>query len=157
VDFKIITTLCYIINSQNQVLLVKKKRGFGVDKWNGPGGKVEPNESIEESLIREIKEETGLILQEKKELGFIEFVWPKSLQDWNTRCHIYFCRDFVGEPVESEECLPQWFYFDQIPYDQMWDDDKYWYPDVLRGNEIKKRFYFNEEKKVCSFEDINNN
>lgn len=149
-----ITTLCYIINDNSEVLLIMKKRGFGAGKYNGPGGKVKAGEDPRQAAVREIKEEVGLEIADPKELGFIEFVWPKGKEDWNQRCHIYLTRNFSGAPCESEECRPQWFALDRIPYDQMWDDDQYWYPDALAGREVKKRFYFDEAGKVLRFEGI---
>lgn len=47
---KILTLV--LIKKLNEVLLGYKKRGFGVNKWNGFGGKVNVNESIEEAAIR---------------------------------------------------------------------------------------------------------
>lgn len=117
-------------------------------------GKVKINEDLKKSAIREIEEEIGLVMAEPEELGYIEFIWPKEEEDKNQRCYIYLSRQFNGELQESEECLPKWFSFDQIPYDQMWDDDKYWYPEILAGKQIKKRFFFNKDNKVLKFEDI---
>ncbi|MDX9893327.1 MAG: 8-oxo-dGTP diphosphatase [Patescibacteria group bacterium] len=153
-DFKTVTTLSYLINSDNQVLLVYKKRGFGVGKWNGPGGKVEPFEDPKASAIREIKEEVGITVSDLAPMGLIEFVWPDELVDNNTVCYLFMTKDFFGKPVESEECRPQWFNFDDIPYGQMWDDDQYWYPLILRGQVIKKRFFFDQNSKVTKQEDI---
>ncbi|OGY45932.1 MAG: hypothetical protein A3J62_04010 [Candidatus Buchananbacteria bacterium RIFCSPHIGHO2_02_FULL_38_8] len=146
------TTLCYIINSNSEVLLIMKKRGFGAGKWNGPGGKVKNGEDIKESVIREVKEEIGVQIINPQHLGYIEFIW--SLSQNNQRCYIYLAREFSGEPKESDECLPQWFKLDQIPYDQMWDDDKYWYPEALAGRPIKKRFFFDKNNKVISHKNI---
>ena len=131
-----------------------KKRGFGKGLWNGPGGKVQASEDPKAPMIREVEEETGLRVVNFDELGYIEFVWPDKLVDNNTRCYIYLSRDFAGEAKESDECRPAWFPIEKIPYDQMWDDDKYWYPDALAGRPIKKRFFFDENNKVLKFEDI---
>jgi 8-oxo-dGTP pyrophosphatase MutT (NUDIX family) len=51
------TTLMFLFNSQGQILLAMKKRGFGVGKWNGPGGKVQEKETILQAAVREVKEE----------------------------------------------------------------------------------------------------
>lgn len=147
------TNLCYIINDNNQVLLIMKKRGFGQGKWNGPGGKAKDGESLEESVIREVKEEIDVKLINPRNLGFIEFIWPHEPAN-NNRCYIYLTKEFEGEPIESEECLPKWFSMDNIPYDQMWDDDKYWYPDALSGKVVRKRFFFNKDNKIIKQEDI---
>lgn len=149
-----LTTLCYIINNKDEVLLIRKKRGFGKGKWNGPGGKVENGEVLKNSVIREIKEETNIEVINPIELGYIEFIWPESKGDSNQRCYIYLVKEFKGEPKESDECLPKWFSFSQIPYEQMWDDDKYWYPEALLGKPVKKRFFFDENNKVLKYKDI---
>lgn len=151
---KTITTLAYLINNNSEVLLIMKKRGFGVGKWNGPGGKVKSKEKPSDSMIREVKEETGVKVVNFDQLGYIEFVWPDKLVANNTRCYIYLSRDFTGEMKESEECRPAWFSIDNIPYDEMWDDDKYWYPQMLKGEAFKKRCFFDENAKVLKFEDI---
>jgi mutator protein MutT len=149
-----ITNLCYIINDKSEVLLVLKKRGFGQGKWNGPGGKVKSNELPIQAVVREIKEEVGLEIFDPLELGYIEFIWPKGLEDYNQRCFVYLVNKFLGEVKESEECLPKWFPINNLPYDQMWEDDKYWYPQALAGQPIKKRFYFDADNKIIKFEEI---
>ncbi|MEK7095243.1 MAG: 8-oxo-dGTP diphosphatase, partial [Patescibacteria group bacterium] len=106
-------TLC-IICKDRQVLLGMKKRGFGVGRWNGFGGKVENKETIETSAIREMKEEVNLEPKEMHKVGIIEFSFendPKILE-----VHIFKVGDFIGEPKESEEMKPEWFNFDEIPF-----------------------------------------
>lgn len=149
------TILCYIVNEKSEVLLAYKKRGFGIGKYNGPGGKLKNDESPKDAAIREIKEEVGLDIDNLLELGFIEFIWPPEKEDWNQKCFIFLTKDFSGEVCESEECRPEWFAFDKIPYDQMWDDDKYWYPEALAGKIVQKRYYFDLDGKVIKFENIN--
>jgi len=46
-----------------------KRRGFGVGKWNGPGGKVEPGETLEQAVVREVKEETGLVVSRPEKMA----------------------------------------------------------------------------------------
>ena len=48
-----------LLREDNRVLLGMKKRGFGVGKWNGFGGKLEPGETVLEAAAREVKEECG--------------------------------------------------------------------------------------------------
>ncbi|MEA3273570.1 MAG: hypothetical protein U9Q72_03200 [Patescibacteria group bacterium] len=43
---------------------------------------------------------------------------------------------------------PKWFSIKDIPFDQMWDDDKYWLPHVLAGKKLKGKFIFGKEDKV---------
>ncbi len=148
-----ITTLCYLVKD-DAVLLTLKKKGFGVGKWNGAGGKVEIGETPLESVTREMREEVGVEIQNPDELGYLEFIWPEEKKEWNQRCYIFSAGDYRGEICESEECRPQWFAFDRIPYEQMWDDDRHWYPEMLAGRPVYKRFYFDASGRLLNAEDI---
>jgi ADP-ribose pyrophosphatase YjhB (NUDIX family) len=68
------TTLCFLLKDDN-VLLAMKKRGFGVGKWNGIGGKVAEGEAVAAAAVREIKEEISVVaLPEDLELvGTLDF------------------------------------------------------------------------------------
>jgi mutator protein MutT len=141
--FNYLTNLCYLLNNQGQVLLIMKKKGFGQGRWNGPGGKVKPSETPEQAAIREVEEETGFIPKNLTKLGYIEFVWPHKPEN-NQVCHIFITKEFSSTLSESEECLPQWWDIDKIPFNQMRPDDIYWLPEALKGKPIKYRFFFDE-------------
>ncbi|XP_078521102.1 oxidized purine nucleoside triphosphate hydrolase [Lissotriton helveticus] len=126
-------TLVLVVQPK-QVLLGMKKRGFGVGRWNGFGGKVQKGETIEEAAKRELLEESGLTVDELHKIGNIkfEFVGSTELMD----VHIFRADNYSGEPTESEEMRPQWFELEDIPFVQMWPDDVYWFPIMLQ----KKKF-----------------
>jgi 8-oxo-dGTP diphosphatase/2-hydroxy-dATP diphosphatase len=129
-----------IVYKNKKVLLGLKKRGFGVGRWNGFGGKVEDGETIREAAIRELQEESGVIAQEIEEIGILDFEFesdPKILQ-----VHIFRVTDFGQEPVETEEMKPQWFDIDKIPFDSMWSDDIYWMPYLLDSKKFEGKFLF---------------
>jgi len=130
-----------------------KKKGFGQGKWNGPGGKVNEGELIEQAAIREVEEETGLKPIKPKNLGYLEFIWENNPEN-NQRCHIFRTKEFEGIMCESEECLPKWWDIEKIPFKQMWEDDIYWLKDALAGQEIKYRFYFDKNNKIIKHEKI---
>ena len=71
-----VTTLCYIEKDEKYLMLhrTKKENDINKDKWIGVGGHAEGNESPEECLLREVKEETGLELLSYKFRGLITFV-----------------------------------------------------------------------------------
>lgn len=60
------STLVFVFNPANQILLAMKKRGFGEGKWNGAGGKVEAGETIVQAASRELREETGIEINPEK-------------------------------------------------------------------------------------------
>jgi 8-oxo-dGTP diphosphatase/2-hydroxy-dATP diphosphatase len=97
-----------MILKDNQILLGMKKRGFGVGRWNGFGGKVDEGETIEQGAIRELKEETGIDAVNIKKVGILDF----SFQNDNKilEVNVFKVIDFIGEPTESEEMKPQWFF-----------------------------------------------
>ena len=116
-------------DGQKQILLGMKKRGFGVGKWNGFGGKLEFGETIEEGARRELKEESCLIANTVTRRGFLVF----KLVDINKtmRVHVFDTTDFNGEAFETEEMRPKWFLESEIPYDLMWADDRHWFKYLL--------------------------
>ncbi len=132
----------------DKILLGLKKRGFGMGKYNGFGGKPHQNESILDAAIREAREESGLIVKECYKAGIIDFG-----DSYLLRMHVYVCTKWVGEPTESDEMKPVWFATDKIPYDQMWKDDAYWLPLVLEGKKIKATFIFMNNDDILGTDD----
>ena len=145
---KKILTLC-IVYQYPKILLGMKKRGHGEGKWNGFGGKVEQGETIEEATKRETKEEAGIETSKIERLGILEF----SYQDGsgNMEVHVFCAKEFKGSLTESEEMKPKWFDINEIPYDQMWDDDKYWLPLFLKNKKFKGKFSFDISNKIIDF------
>lgn len=134
-----ILTLC-IIEKHGRILLGMKKRGFGTGRWNGFGGKVQDDESIEESAKRETFEETGLTARSLSQAGTIVFKFKDGTGIHEV--HVFRCSDFEGEEKESEEMKPQWFAVDQIPYEDMWPADSYWLPYLIEGKNFKATFIY---------------
>lgn len=133
-------TLVIPSDSKNtRILLGLKKRGFGVGKWNGFGGKVMENESINACAARELKEECGIedAVLEKKAILFLK--WEKST--CITEIHVYKATQFLDKPIESDEMIPRWFSTDPsaddfIPYDDMWEEARIWYPEFHQGRKF---------------------
>ena len=120
-----------------------KKRGFGVGKWNGFGGKLGDGETIKEAAVRELAEEAGVVAVESdlKEVGQIKFFFDTN-PELNQEMSVFFIETWQGDIQETEEMRPQWFNKDDLPYDTMWVDDKYWLPTVLGGKKIFAEFHF---------------
>lgn len=145
-------TLCFLLKD-NKVLLAMKKRGFGVGKWNGVGGKVDPEKgdsSVEHAIVRETKEEIGVKVNHLEKVAFLKFSFPHK-KEWDQGVHVYFCREWDGEPGETEEMRPSWFDLKKIPFKKMWSDDSVWLPRVLEGKKVKADFTFTPEEKIDNY------
>ncbi len=142
---KQIQTLCMIKNG-DQLLLGMKKRGFGAGRWNGFGGKVEKGESVEAAARRELREEISIIAGEMLPRGVMNFSWQDQLRE--IQMHVFEVTDFSGEPAESEEMRPRWFSVQDIPYDDMWTDDRFWLPLFLAGKNFKGDILFDSNDKI---------
>lgn len=143
-------TLCVLVKD-NRVLLGMKKKKLGKGKYNAFGGKVEIGETIEEAALRELYEETGGKLpgnygvhaKEYCKVGEITYIFPDQ-PEHNQVMHIYLVKQWQGETKETDEMTAEWFSYDKIPYEQMWDNDKHWLPLVLEGKKIRGKIIHDE-------------
>ena len=142
-------TLCFLVK-EDKILLAMKKRGFGVGKWNGVGGKVKDGENLEKTVQRETWEEINVKPVEFKKVAVLDFLFPESPKDinWNQRVNVFLVTKWEGEPTESEEMKPQWSPIGKIPFDFMWNDDPLWLPRVLKGEILKGKFTFAQDQET---------
>lgn len=101
------TTLCYIEREGQYLMLhrVKKENDLNHDKWIGVGGKFEEEESPEDCLLREVREETGLTLLDWRYRGVVTFVSDK----WGTEyMHLFTATEFSGELKTCDEGVLEW-------------------------------------------------
>ncbi len=133
--------LCFIVKD-GRVLLIRKKRGLGAGKMNGPGGKLEPGETAHDSAVREVREEIGVTPLHVEERGVLHFQFTDG---YSLHCVVFIARDFTGELIETDEATPFWFPIESVPYHEMWEDDRHWLPEVLAGNSFNGWFVFDGE------------
>ncbi|UWG47329.1 NUDIX family hydrolase [Halanaeroarchaeum sp. HSR-CO] len=137
-------TITYPVRD-GSVLLIEKKRGIGAGLYNGPGGKVEPGESPVEAARREVREEIRATVPRLSKRGELEFVFG---DDHYMTVHVYRAPEVDGVPEETPEAIPRWVDIDAIPYDQMWEDDRYWLPLLLADRTFQGWFRFDAAAEV---------
>lgn len=134
-------TLCFVFGrgdrGQQQILLGRKNKGFGAGKIMGLGGHVDPGESEAACALREVHEEAGIIVTPvgTSWRGAIAFTFP-TRPEWNAVVTVFFSERWSGQVQDSQEISPEWFDVDNLPLDQMWDDERYWLPRMLAGEKL---------------------
>lgn len=119
------TTLCYIENDRAQYLMlhrVKKKNDVNHDKWIGLGGKFEDGESPHECALREVQEESGLVMVNPRFRGIVTFVSDQ----WETEyMHLFTATQTTGTMAcTCDEGELAWVDQDKIATLPIWEGDK---------------------------------
>ena len=105
---KVIEVVAAVIIKDNKILATQRGYGDFKGKWEFPGGKIEPNESKEEALIREIKEEMNADINVEKYLATVDY----DYDNFHLTMHTYICsliNDFKkvkhGEEFEHDNMI----------------------------------------------------
>lgn len=134
-------TLIFVVQN-GKILLIRKKRGLGAGKINGPGGRIDPGETPQQCAVREAQEElhvtpTGVL--------FCGELFFQFADGFKLHGYVYRASGYEGTPTETDEALPLWTDIDHIPYHEMWADDRYWLPFMLAGHTFTGRFLFHDD------------
>ncbi len=137
-------TVTFVLDDR-RVLLIRKKRGLGAGKVNGPGGRIEPGEAPIECAIREVEEELGItpVGLEYRGENLFQFV-----DGYSIHVYAFVASDYQGEIRETDEAAPLWTRIDAIPYEEMWEDDRLWLPHVLKGLAPQGRYIFDDDRML---------
>ncbi len=143
-----LATLCYVIDKpQNKTLMlhrVKKENDYHEGKWNGLGGKLELGESPEDCVIREIKEEAGLLIKNPHMHGFITFPNFDEVDDWYV--FIFTADEFEGELIDSPEGNLKWIPNNELTSLNLWDGDKIFLEWLFQDKFFSAKFVYENGK-----------
>lgn len=122
-NIKNLSTLCYIEKDDCYLMLhrLSKKNDINKDKWIGVGGHFQRNESPEDCLFREVKEETGLTLTSYRFRGIVTFITTGL--DEAEYMHLYTADDFEGDLIDCNEGVLEWVPKHKIYDLNLWEGD----------------------------------
>ena len=117
------STLCYVIRGDQVLMLhrVKKKNDVNKDKWIGIGGKFEAEESPDECLLRECREETGLRLTSWQCRGVVTFLQEGGEGEY---MYLFTAEEFEGNLHDCPEGDLQWVSREFLHRLPMWEGDR---------------------------------
>ncbi|MFA6420582.1 MAG: 8-oxo-dGTP diphosphatase [archaeon] len=147
------SVLCYITKNDETLMLhrVKKESDltnghFG--KWNGLGGKIEPNESPEEAVKREVFEESGLKITNPILKGIITYPSTSTDEEWIN--FVFIAKKFTGNLIECNEGNLEWIKTSQIKKLNLWDSDRLFLPLLTKKGIFTAKITYDKEKVIDS-------
>ena len=145
----VVTVLCYIEKDDSYLMLYKNKRknDYNFGKWLGIGGHLIEGETIEECLLREVYEETGLKLLNYRKRGIIYFY----NDDYKEKIYLFTSDSFSGSLIDCDEGELKYVLKKDIFDLEMWAGDKYFLDKLLNNDDYFEMIlhYENDILKGC--------
>jgi 8-oxo-dGTP diphosphatase len=143
-----LATLCYVFNG-NKVLMInrnKRKDDMHLGKWNGLGGKFNPGETPEECVIREVYEESGLLIKNPVLRGFLTFPAFDDEEDWYV--FVFTANEFSGHLTESYEGELEWIEWEKVTDLPLWEGDKYFLDWLNQDRFFSAKFIYKNSRYI---------
>jgi len=140
------STLCYLRKDGKTLMLhrVKKEKDVHEGKYNGLGGKFLPGETPEECVKREVKEESGLTLEEARWRGVMMFPKFKDDEDWLV--FIFTSEKFSGQMIASDEGNLEWIEDTKLLDLNLWEGDKLFLNWLKEERFFSAKFVYKDKK-----------
>ena len=126
------TTLCYLERDGKYLMMLRNKKSHDINegKWIGLGGKFDPGETPEECAVREVREESGLIINSQVFCGIVEF---RTTDGHDEDMYLFTSDDFSGEITDCDEGELHWIDKDKIFDLALWEGDRIFLKEMLAG------------------------
>ncbi len=141
-------TLCYVRSEGRTLMLHRNKKEGDVHrgKWNGLGGKLDAGESPEECVIREIREESGLIIIKPRLRGLLTFPAFKAGEDWLV--FVYTAKRFEGSLGPCAEGDLEWVEDARLAELPLWEGDRIFLPWLEQERFFSGKFVYRDGRLV---------
>ena len=143
-----LATLCYVMQNDKTLMLYRNKKvnDYHEGKWNGLGGKFESGETPEECAVREVYEESGLVVNNPIMKGFITFPLFDGEEDWYVFLFVF--NQFEGKLIDSPEGELQWIPNNKLVDLNLWDGDKIFIPWLFEDKCFSAKFIYENGKYI---------
>lgn len=143
--------ICHVIKN-GSLLLIKGEEGFGKDKWNAPSGEIVKGEQPQKAAMKHVFQQTGLYTTKVVNNGTIR-LFLNGKNEYSHKLHVFSTKIFSGELKPNIKGEAKWFSNEEVPYYDMWADDKYWLGLVLQGKAFDADFFFDEKnEKITKYQ-----
>lgn len=147
-------TLCHPI-VDGELLLIRKRRGLGEGNVVGAGGKIEDGETPREAARREMREELRVDPLGVEKCGEFAFHFRDETPDDDSMfVHVFTADGVDGAPAATDEAVPEWHPVDEVPYDEMWVDDRIWVPHMLAGQSFTGTFVLADDGESLRYYEV---
>jgi len=139
-----LATLCYVKQNGHTLMIhrVKKENDMHAGKWNGLGGKLNAGETPEECVVREVREESGLVIRNPRLHGILTFPAFANDEDWYA--FLFTATEFEGELIESNEGVLKWVPDRELLDLNLWEGDKIFIPWLAKDEFFSGKFTYRE-------------
>jgi len=143
-----LATLAYLRRAGKTLMVHRNKKANDMHqgRWNGLGGKFEPGETPEECVIREIREESGLVAHNPILKGFLTFPGFSNDEDWYA--FVFVVHEFEGELIESPEGDLHWIDDEELLNLFLWEGDLIFLPWLDQPGFFSGKFTYCDNKLV---------
>lgn len=137
-----LATLCYVRSGGRTLMLYRNRKpnDYHEGKYNGLGGKVEPGESPEQCMKREVQEESGLIPLNWRLNGMITFPTFDGTNDWYV--FVFTITEYEGELIDSPEGELHWIADTDLDGLNLWEGDRVFLPWLSEPGFFSARFVY---------------
>lgn len=142
-----IATLGIVLNDTGHILLGEKKKGeIGTGVLSGPGGKLDPGETLETCLIRETREELEIELDPVSldQVALIDFYVGGEV---DFRVYVYRARILHGALRETADMIPAWYPLTDATFARTYESDRHWLPQAARGERFRANVFYRDRAR----------
>ncbi len=138
--------MCFLF-AEDSILMMQRTKIPNLGKWVPPGGKLMPNELPMNACIREIQEETGLLIQNPSLLGVLTEVSPI---DYNWITYIYCKKVARFQPIVTSEGVPIWIPLSELDKYELPTIDYHFIQNVIKGKRFAISGQYDSELQLIS-------